>query len=171
MMHLIQIVEAICHIFSSVRSIIYFTDGMLVTDLYGHHQRCKVTKQRYRARSHISRNAQRMNVNSPCGPVTVVTLIAVVLNNRGIDGIVLMTMLASTSEIVATLINDSFDYFDQFKDSLFTATSCTFKRVTRFSVILTSALTIDTRYTERSVGEHIELSRISFSVVALTACV
>ena len=53
-----------------------------------------------------------MNPNSPCGPDIVVTLGTVGLNTEDIDGIVLVSMLASRSERIATTINDSLDYFE-----------------------------------------------------------
>ena len=47
-----------------------------------------------------------MSFNSPCGPDTVVRLIGVGLNIGVVDGIVLVSMLVSRSDIVAIKIDD-----------------------------------------------------------------
>ena len=69
----------------------------------------------------LSIKAQEVNLNSHCGPGTVVTLIAVVLNKEGVDGNVLVPLLASTRESVAILIHDSLHYFEQIKYPIFAA--------------------------------------------------
>ena len=104
-----------------------------------------------------------MNLNSPCGPDIVVTLGIVGLNTEDIDGIVLVSMLASRSEMIATTINNSLDYFEQFNNSIIPATSDTLKQVRRFSSRNRPALT------QYQIQSKIDLSRASFSGVALTA--
>ena len=69
------------------------------------------------------------NFNLLCGPVTVVTLGAVVLNTVGIDGIALAFTLASTRKIITILNSNCPNYFAQFE------------WVRRFSLILKSAST------------------------------